>query len=67
MVHLKINALPEAEGLFTKAIEFSPSGANYRAYYSRGYANELQGDFSNAVSSFLFFESIDSKMSIALE
>lgn len=49
MVHLKINALPEAEGLFTKAIEFSPSGANYRAYYSRGYANELQGDFSNAV------------------
>lgn len=49
MVHLKIDALPEAEALFTKAIEFSPSGANYRAYYSRGYANELQGDFSNAV------------------
>jgi tetratricopeptide (TPR) repeat protein len=52
MVHLKINALPEAEALFTKAIEFSPSGANYRAYYSRGYANELQGDFSNAVSDY---------------
>ena len=49
MVHLKINALPEAEELFSKAIGFSPSGANYRAYYSRGYANELQGDFSNAV------------------
>jgi tetratricopeptide (TPR) repeat protein len=52
MVHLKIDALPEAEGLFTKAIEYSPSGANYRAYYSRGYANELQGDFSNAVSDY---------------
>jgi tetratricopeptide (TPR) repeat protein len=49
MVHIQIDALPEAEDLFTKAIKYSPSEANYRAYYSRGYVNELQGDYTNAV------------------
>jgi len=48
MVHLKIKANMEAKELFTQAIKYSPSGANYRAYYGRGYAYEMMGDIGNA-------------------
>lgn len=47
-VHLKIDALQDAKSYFSKAIAISPSQANYRAYYARGYTNEILGDVTNA-------------------
>ncbi len=53
MVHLKIKANKEAVELFTKAINYSPSQANYRAYYGRGYAYEMMGDVNRARADYI--------------
>ena len=48
MIYLQINELQDAKRYFTLAIEKSPSQANYRAYYSRGFTYERLGDITNA-------------------
>ena len=52
MIYLKIKEYQDAKQYFTWAIEKSPSQANYRAYYSRGYTYEMLGNTSNAISDY---------------